>query len=182
MSFSTGQGTNLDVILGDLLQMPGTGALVIPVNTWLYLNGGLARQAAKKAGPSLESTARRSSPLPIGNAILMADPKLSHPLILSPTVNLPVDAASGTGVTQATRAALRCADANGIVELFFPAMGAGTGGVPYDECANRMVHESWDYLRITKSKISHIVFVAQSPLFLESVKRALGEVAVTIRR
>jgi O-acetyl-ADP-ribose deacetylase (regulator of RNase III) len=167
--------TRVQVLMGDLWDEGTNSAIVCPVNTWLYLNGGVARQLATRLGDGLESELQSYSPLSIGKAVMILPIGTKRPIIFAPTVRLPVDSADGEAVSNATMASLRCADQHGIDRLRIPALGAGTGGVPYDECAIRIIGGIRDYFGAVDSNILLITLVSQSPRFLSALRRAFEQ-------
>jgi O-acetyl-ADP-ribose deacetylase (regulator of RNase III) len=133
-------GVRVTLTLGDVTRARAD-AIVNASNTRLALGGGVSGAIARAAGPGLQAdmTARLppSGRLAHGDVVVTPSHGLPHT-----TRILHAATASGTpeAVTLALTHSLDLAAELSLTSLAIPALGAGTGGLPIDRCAQLTHH------------------------------------------
>jgi len=167
---------NIVVLQGDITALE-VDAIVNPANSYMIMGGGVAGVIKRKGGEVIEREARKSAPVPVGKAVATQAGKLKVKYVIhAPTMERPAMRTSREKVKLATKAALNKAVELGIINVAFPAMGAGVGGLSVDTSVKTIleaIDESFD--RVSASKLSTIYLVAYREedyrVFLEVVKK-----------
>lgn len=145
----------VDIIVGDILH-GSADALVSPANSFGIMTGGLDGHYTRCFGDGLQRRlqarirAEHDGELAVGSALVIA---IGHDrfrwLVSAPTMRTPSRIAASDHVFLAFRAALSAVidhnlgDSDPIRSLRVPALGAGVGGMPFDEVARQM-RRAWD--------------------------------------
>lgn len=163
----------LIIKLGDLLE-ESSEALVCPANSFGYMRGGLAQAIRIAGGDSIEEDARKKAPINLGDAVLTSAGKLKAKFIIhSPTMSLPMSFTTKDNVRKAVKAALNCALNHGVSSIAMPAMGTGTGWLPYQDAADVEIDQIIAFDK-NPGKTKLIVIVAHSPDFFSALyKKAI---------
>ena len=66
---------------------------------------------------------------------------------------------NGDKVASATRSSLALADENHLVNIAFPAIGTGVGGLSLEACAKTMIDTTVDFLVTSTSTLERVLFV-----------------------
>ncbi len=130
---------------GDIADLQ-VDAVVNTANDKLKMTTGVGADIKNKGGQAIEDEAGKKAPVPVGEAIVTKGGKLKAKHVIHAVV---VDASNqidGGKIHRATRNSLIRAQELGIKSIAFPALGAGIGGYPYDECARAMVRETWRFI------------------------------------
>ena len=115
-------------------------AIVNAANSYGYMGGGVAGAIKHKGGLEIETEAVSKAPIPIGSAVITNPGSLKAKYVIhAPTMEQPASLIDVGNVTEATRAALECADENGLKRIAIPGMGTGVGGVPKDKAAEAIL-------------------------------------------
>ena len=129
------------VARGDLTDMQ-VDALVSPANSQGIMTHGVAGNIRERGGRTIESEFKELAPVAVGAAIVTGGGELwCKAVIHAPTMEEPGLRVGVENVRRATRAALLGAARNEYATIAFPALGTGSGGVPFDEAARAMVDE-----------------------------------------
>ena len=163
---------HLRLVEGDLTEFRGD-AIVNPANSYGVMGGGVAGAIRKKGGAEIEKEAVRKAPIPIGKAVATTAGRLPCKLVIhAPTMTQPAEAASLAHVKNATRAALECADTQGLKQLAFPGMGTGTGRMDPEAASQAMVEIARSF---QPKSLQEVIFVA----FGEELKQAFSKALQT---
>jgi O-acetyl-ADP-ribose deacetylase (regulator of RNase III) len=131
----------IHVAVGDITQLT-VDAIVSPSNSLGIMIGGIAGQIREAGGPTIEEELRASAPIAVGAAVVTgAGDLFCKNVIHVPTMEEPGMKIGVESVRRATRAALLAAARYGHQSIAFPAIGAGVGGVPFDEAVRAIVDE-----------------------------------------
>ena len=115
-------------------------AIVNAANSYGYMGGGVAGAIKRIGGQDIEMEAVSHAPIPIGSAVMTKAGRLKcRHVIHAPTMEQPASIIDVGNVSEATRAALECADENNLKRIAIPGMGTGVGGVPKDKAAKAMI-------------------------------------------
>lgn len=145
----------IHVAVADLVNLP-VDAIVNPANSLGIMQGGVAGAIRAAGGPTIEEEARASAPIAVGAAVVTtAGDLFAKAVIHVPTMEEPGQKIGVENVRRATRAALLAAARFNHEVVAFPAIGAGAGGVPFDEAARAMVDE----LRAHKQPMPSTVYL-----------------------
>lgn len=163
----------IEVHEGDVFELEGVDALVVPANKQLTLGWGthVAEAVARRAGPAVEREARAAHPrgIALGDAILTGPGDLTgfrhliHAAVLDKYDFNPLfllrlrERTSPATLTAATRNALSLAAGAGLRSLAFTPMGAGIGGMDDAKCARLMLAE------VRTADLDRIVFACKKP-------------------
>ena len=129
----------ITVIQGDITNLE-VDAIVNAANSYGYMGGGVAGVIKRIGGEEIELEAVSKAPIPIGSAIITKAGRLKCRYVIhAPTMEQPASLVDVGNVMEATRAALECADENGLKRIAIPGMGTGVGGVPRDKAAKAMI-------------------------------------------
>jgi O-acetyl-ADP-ribose deacetylase (regulator of RNase III) len=163
----------IHVAVGDLTQLT-VDAIVNPSNSLGIMASGVANSIREAGGPSIEEEARASAPIAVGAAVVTGAGELfCKQVIHVPTMEEPGQKIGVENVRRATRAALLAAARFGHESIAFPAIGAGSGGVPFDEAARAMVDELRAHKQPQPSTAWLIVSrIEQVPPFEEALRLA----------
>lgn len=137
--------TIISVQRGDIADLQ-VEAIVNAATDKLKMDTGVAADIKSKGGKTIEDEAVKKGPIPVGEAIVTGAGKLKAKHVIHAAVmgaDMQVD---GGKIHRATRNALIQAQQLGLKSMAFPALGASTGGYPYDECARAMVRETWRFV------------------------------------
>jgi O-acetyl-ADP-ribose deacetylase (regulator of RNase III) len=131
----------IHVAVGDITQLT-VDAIVSPSNSLGVMQTGVAAQIREAGGESIEEEVKQSAPIAVGAAVVTkAGDLFCKNIIHVPTMEEPGMKIGVENVRRATRAALLAAARYGHQSIAFPAIGAGLGGVPFDEAVRAMVDE-----------------------------------------
>lgn len=138
-------GHTVEVTRGDIVAL-AVAAVVSPANSHGIMRGGVDLAYTRHFGPGVEAAVRakiariHGDLLPVGDALAVPTGDAVIPYLVSaPTMETPRRLSGPEPVLAATRAAVRCALAEGYESLAFPGMGTGTGGLGADTAARAML-------------------------------------------
>ena len=142
-SETTYRGVRIRVLRGDITKWSSElrpSAIVNPANSLMIMGGGVAGAIKRAGGAEIEQEARQHAPVPVGEAVATGAGRLPvDKVIHTPTMEQPAMATTLEKVRSAMRAALRCADEEGILAIAFPGLGTGVGGLSPEQAAEVMM-------------------------------------------
>lgn len=155
---------------GDLTEL-AVDAIVNPANSYGQMGGGVAGAILKKGGEEIEREAVSKSPIAIGEAVATRAGRLKCRYVIhAPTMVRPAEVTDVERVQKATRAALECADREGLKRVAFPGMGTGVGRVPPEAAAQAMV----DVARSFRARnLQEVIFVSFGEELKQAFEKAL---------
>lgn len=155
---------------GSILEVQAE-AIVNAANSLGIMGGGVAGVIRKAAGPDPEREARQRAPIAIGEAILTSAGELPFKgIIHAPTMERPAMATTAEKVKQATRAALKTADAEGLASIAIPGMGTGVGRVPHAEAGRAMLEAVQEF---DPEHLTRVIFVDIDERMVKAWQEAL---------
>jgi len=147
-----------------------TKAIVNPANSLGRMGGGVAATIRRAAGKGVEREAMARAPIPVGEAVVTSGGATRFKAIVhAPTMVQPVQRIPVENVTVATLAALKAADAYGLVSLAIPGMGTGAGRLPLLSAADAMVRAIRSY---KPTSLREVVLVDVDERMVEAWRRA----------
>jgi O-acetyl-ADP-ribose deacetylase (regulator of RNase III) len=160
----------IHVAIGDLTQLT-VDAIVNPANSLGLMVGSVAAAIREAGGQVIEDEAKACAPVAVGAAVVTTAGELFVKAVIhAPTMEEPGMKIGVENVRRATRAALLAAARNNYETIAFPAIGAGVGGVPFDEAARAMVDE----LRAHRQpQPSTVYLIAPKPEYVPHFEEAL---------
>jgi O-acetyl-ADP-ribose deacetylase (regulator of RNase III) len=134
------------------------------------MGGGAAGALARAGGEAIEREAMARAPIPVGTAIATTAGTLPYRRVVhAPTMEAPAMRTNLDRIARATRAALACADAEGLESLAIPGMGTGVGGADPNEAARAIVSEIRAF---RPKKLLRIVLCGRDEEMVEAFRRA----------
>lgn len=79
-------------------------------------------------------------------------------------------------IKQATKGALKCADALGVESIAFPGMGTGIGGVQYSDAARVMVSAIYERIKVGTG-LKKIVLIDLDSGMVEAFSKVLRQIS-----
>jgi O-acetyl-ADP-ribose deacetylase (regulator of RNase III) len=146
------------LMMGDITEPP-VDAIVNAANTELKLGGGVSGAIREAAGSELQYELNRlaeSGPIAPGDVVVTQGYGIrSARYILHAATSLGTEEVVRRGI----RNALHTCDAKGLRSVAFPALGAGSGGLPIGQCARLFREELTAYLRGSGKPLARILVV-----------------------
>lgn len=135
----------VELIHGDITTME-VDAIVNAANTNLVLGGGLAGAIRKKGGPGIQEECDKHGPVPLGGAAVTGAGQLPAKAVIHAASMALGGRTTPRALVDATLNSLRAADKQGFKTIAIPAIGAGIGGFPVEQCAHIILQEIKTYL------------------------------------
>ena len=150
--------TQVVLMMGDITESP-VDAIVNAANTELKLGGGVSGAIREAAGGELQNELNR---LAASGSIAPGD------VVVTPGYGIRsaryiLHAATSLGTEEVVRRGIRNAlctcDAKGLRSVAFPALGAGSGGLPIGRCARLFQEELTAYLTDAGKHLDRVLLV-----------------------
>lgn len=148
---------HLSLIRADITNLEAD-AIVNAANNHFWMGAGVAGAIKKKGGASIEEEAVRKGPVEMGEAVATSAGNLKARHVIHAVVMGQDLATSEDYIRKATRNAIRLADEMNLKSIAFPALGTGTGGFPFSDCARIMVREAQNFSARSLQQIIFCVF------------------------
>ena len=173
---------------GDITNQPDIDAIVNAANTELWLGSGVAGAIARRGGPEIEREAVAQGPIRLGEAVRTTAGNLPNKFVIHAAAmgyreedravpKRPGSASSDAIIREVTMNCIRLAEEAGCKSIAFPALAAGVGGFPVDECARVMIGAVKDYAdRNSQTAIELARFVLFTTDDFNVFERAIGRV------
>ncbi len=161
----------LEIADGDIAAET-TDAIVNAANNAFWMGSGVAGALKARGGAAIEAEAMAQGPVEPGMCVVTAAGRLGARRVIHAAVMGQTLRTSATLIEQATRNALRIAEAERLASVAFPAFGTGVGGFPLDECARIMLGAIRAHAATARS-----VRLVRLVLFGQPAYRAFVEVA-----
>jgi O-acetyl-ADP-ribose deacetylase (regulator of RNase III) len=144
--------------MGDITETP-VDAIVNAANTELKLGGGVSGAIRDVAGSELQYELSRlaaSGPIAPGDVVVTQGYGIhSTRYILHAATSLGTEEVVRWGI----RNALRACDAKNLRSVAFPALGAGSGGLPIGRCAQFFREELTAYSTVEEKHLDRLLIV-----------------------
>ena len=151
-------GTTLEIVQGDITEI-SVDAIVNAANNHLWMGAGVAEAIKRKGGQRIEQEAVSQGPVNVGEAVITSAGNLLASHVIH-AVGMGQDlTTNGDKVASATRSSLALADENHLVNIAFPAIGTGVGGLSLEACAKTMIDTTVDFLVTSNSTLERVLFV-----------------------
>ncbi len=137
------------------------------------MGSGVAGALKRHGGGEIEREAKAQGPIPLGEAVITSAGKLPtagsstrRRWAIAPRTR-PFRSGRGSAssneiIASCVRRSLELAEHAGARSLGFPALAAGVGGFPIEECASVMVGAVRDYAAaVPASRIERVVFIVR---------------------
>ena len=156
------KGVRVRVLRGDITAWSSDlrpSAIVNPANSLMLMGGGVAGAIKRAGGAEIEEEARKQAPVPVGKAVATGAGRLPVDLVIhAPTMERPAMRTTSEKVLLAAKAALECAEREGVKAIAFPGMGTGVGGLSPDSAAEVMLRALKEHIDAgTKLKAADFV-------------------------
>jgi len=135
-------------------------SIVNAANNHLWMGSGVAGAIKRKGGQSIEDEAVKKGPIQIGEAAVTKAGKLEAKYVIHAAAMGQDLVTSEEHIKKATRNSLRQAENLNLESVDFPALGTGVGGFSLEKCANLMINETLNFLKISSSlkKVGFVLF------------------------
>jgi O-acetyl-ADP-ribose deacetylase len=166
----------VELLVGDIADQPGFGAIVNAANAELRTGGGVAGALHHAAGPGLAREAAAFAPIRPGEAVITGGHRLPNAHVihcLGPVYGL--DEPADRLLAMCYSGALRLAEQHDLGSIAFPAISTGAFGYPLDDAADialRTVASMADGLR----SVRRVRFVLYDTVSFAAHDRALDGV------
>ena len=148
----------IEVRLGDIADQSDLDAVVNAANTELWMGAGVAGALKRRGGDAVEREAMSQGPIALGDAVRTAAGDLPNRHVIHAAAmgfraedelipKRPGSRSSADIIRRATLRALALAEDAGDRSIAFPALAAGIGGFPIEECARVMIAAAREYER-----------------------------------
>jgi O-acetyl-ADP-ribose deacetylase len=164
---------------GDITEME-TEAIVNAANNDLLLGAGVAGAIARKGGEEIQRECSAIGSIPIGYAAITGGGKLKAKYVIhAASMGMGGARTTAKSLRTSTAHALRLAAERSLKSIAFPAVGTGVSGFPVRECAEIMLGEAIEHLRLGSSlqKIYFVLFDAGSKEIFDEVWSHIKEKA-----
>lgn len=142
---------------GDLTEQ-SVDAIVNAANTSLLLGSGVAGAICEKGGPSIQAECDAQAPIPLGEAALTGAGQLPARFVIH-AAGMPLGGSAEEATVRAcVRASLALAAREGLLNIAFPAIGTGVGGLALQRCAEISLEEARAHLE-GETQLEEIRFV-----------------------
>jgi len=150
-------GTTLEIVQGDITEI-SVDAIVNAANNHLWMGAGVAGAIKRKGDERIEQEAVSQGPVDVGEAVITSAGNLPASHVIH-AVGMGQDLrTNGDKVASATRSSLALADENHLVNIAFPAIGTGVGGLSLEACAKTMIDTTVDFLVTSNSTLERVLF------------------------
>jgi O-acetyl-ADP-ribose deacetylase (regulator of RNase III) len=164
---------------GDITDM-AVDAIVNPANTDLTLEAGVAAAILRKGGKIIQEECERLAPIRLSEAVATTGGSLKAYYLIHAPIMRPGEPMTGESLRLATHSSLLRAEEKTIKSIAFPAMGTGVAGFPAETCAEIVLKEVVEHIRV-RSSLEKIYFVlyddATLKVFEETYTRLTGRAA-----
>jgi O-acetyl-ADP-ribose deacetylase (regulator of RNase III) len=162
----------IEIVEGDITAL-AVDAIVNAANSLGRMGGGVAGVIRRKGGSRIEQEAMERAPIPVGAAVTTTAGELPCGRVIhAPTMERPAMRTDTGRVEAATRAALECAEREGISTVALPGMGTGVGRVSPDDAARVMVDAARGFRGRSLKKV---ILVGFEPEMIAAFRRAVKE-------
>lgn len=149
-------------------------AIVTPASSSLWMSTGVGGAIKRAGGDSIEFSAVRQAPVPLGGAVVTAAGTLAARAVIH-AVSLDHNrSTTASALETAVRSAMLRAREIGATSIAFPALGSGVGGFPLEEGARITVTTVRDEL-VASPTIAHVVFALRGAAAYQAFSLALQE-------
>jgi O-acetyl-ADP-ribose deacetylase (regulator of RNase III) len=144
---------------GDITEM-AVDAIVNAANTDLELGAGVAGAIRRKGGGRIQEDCERLGPIRLGEAAVTTAGNLRAYYVIHAASMRLGGQTTAESLRLATHNTLLRAEEKTIKSLAFPAIGTGVAGFPMEECAQIMLTEVLEHikLRTTLEKIYFVLY------------------------
>jgi len=142
---------------GDITEQE-VDAIVNAANSALQLGAGVAGAIREKGGPSIQKECDAIGPIEVGGAALTGAGALDARFVIHAAGMAPGGSASEDSVRASMRRSLELANEQGCRSIAVPAIGAGTGGLATQRCAEILLEETRAHLS-GESSLEEVRFV-----------------------
>jgi O-acetyl-ADP-ribose deacetylase (regulator of RNase III) len=146
----------IKVIKGDITDLE-VEAFVFYARPDLKLGTGFGGAIAVRGGVSIQKELDPVGPLPVTGAVITGAGNLKAKHIIHAVGPRFQEADQEAKLKRTIHSCLRVAEEKGILQVAFPAMGAGFYGIPLEACSKLCVEAVTEYLN-GSSKIREVVF------------------------
>ena len=148
-------------------------AVVNAENSYGYMGGGVAGAIKKYGGEEIEFEAVSQAPIPIGFAVITTAGKLkAKHVIHAPTMEQPAARIDVGNISEATRAALECAEENSLKRIAIPGLGTGVGGVPIDKAAKAMLEA---IIAFNEKSLQEVILIDKNKEMVKAWEKAFNQ-------
>lgn len=153
-------------IKGDLTEMD-VEAIVNAANTDLMLGAGVAGAIRRKGGERIQKECDRQGPVALGEAAVTTGGNLRALYVIHAASMRLGGRTTADSLQLATRHTLLRAEEKGIRSIALPAIGTGVAGFSMSQCAEIMLREVLDHIKV-RTSLEKIYFVLFDDAALET--------------
>jgi len=163
----------IEIRQGDITELD-VDAIVNAANNDLQLGGGLAGAIRRKGGPRIQVECDEIGTIPVGGAAITSGGNLKARHVIHAASMQLGGATTAHALRSSTAHALRIAEQNSLKSIALPAIGAGIGGFPMQECAEIMLRETVKHFE-HPTTIEKVYFVLFDKAALGTFERVFKE-------
>src|ERR1700732_2882376 len=168
-------GEKIVLTQGDLTEMD-VDAIVNAANNDLQLGGGVAGAIRRKGGEAIQVECDAIGSIPIGGAAITSGGNLRARFVIHAASMQLGGATTARSLRTATAHSMQIASEWKLRSIAFPAVGTGIAGFPLAECAQIMLREVAEHLKIPTS-VERVYFVLFDALALAAFEKIWTEMA-----
>ncbi|MFO7836728.1 MAG: macro domain-containing protein [Candidatus Thorarchaeota archaeon] len=150
----------ISVVKGDISESDAD-AIVNAANSRLWMGAGVAGAIKRRGGTIIEEEAMVKGPINPGEAVITSGGKLKAKNVVHCAGMAPNRKATTEYVADSVKAGLELADTKGAQTIAIPAIGAGVGGLDYEQSASAILEGISEFASEAES-LKKIILVAYS--------------------
>ncbi|MFP3228832.1 MAG: macro domain-containing protein [Nitrososphaeria archaeon] len=154
-------GCSLELMKCDITELE-VDAIVNAANGMLKMGGGVAGAIRRKAGDEVQRECdewvRRNGPVPVGGAAITGAGRLRAKYVVHAVGPIWGEGDEERKLRSAFESSVRLAEEHGVRSIAFPAISAGTFGVPREVSARALLGAALDYMRSGRCSIPRVIF------------------------
>ncbi len=149
--------TKIHFLKGDITEL-AVDAIVNAANTDLVLGAGVAGAIRRKGGKRIEEECERRGTIALGETAVTTGGNLKALYVIHAASMHLGGRTNADSLRLSTRNSLLRAEEKGFKTIAFPAVGTGIAGFPMEECAEIMIKEVVDHIKL-RTSLEKIYFV-----------------------
>lgn len=148
----------ISVVKGDISESEAD-AIVNAANSHLWMGAGVAGAIKRRGGTIIEEEAMAKGPINPGQAVITSGGKLKASFVVHCAGMPPSGKATAENVASSVEQGLELADKKKVTSIAIPAIGAGVGGLNYDESTSAIL-EGVSRFEDRSESLEEIILVA----------------------
>jgi len=169
-------GKILRLIQADITERD-VDAIVNAANSHLQHGGGVAGAIVKKGGQIIQEESNKIGYTPVGTAVITTAGKLPSKFVIHAVGPRMGEGDEDNKLKNAVLSSLKLASEKGLKSISLPAISSGIFGFPKDRCAEILVEEALNHIRMNpRSSLQLIEFCVYDNLTMGYFKREFDKI------